>query len=137
MDDYYLNACTCVKDTFKQNFTKKEEEYDLILGVNGHHAISAYERSLNANGTFIHVGGSGTQLFQTITLGPWFSIVGRKKMSSLLQRQNQKDLIFMKELIEAKKVKPIIDKVFKLSEMKEAFKYFEQGHAQGKIVITI
>lgn len=43
----------------------------------------------------------------------------------------------MKELIEAKKVKPIIDKVFKLSEMKEAFKYFEQGHAQGKIVITI
>jgi NADPH:quinone reductase-like Zn-dependent oxidoreductase len=126
-----------VIDYTKENFTEKEQKYDLILAVNGHHSITAYKRSLNANGTFIHVGGSGTQLFQTMTLGSWFSFSGRKKMSSLLQRQNQNDLIYMKELLEAGKVKPVIDKTFKMSEVEEAFKYFEQGHAQGKVVITV
>lgn len=76
-------------------------------------------------------------MFQTMTLGSWFSLTGKKNMSTLLQRQNQKDLIYMKELLEAGKVKPVIDKTFKLSEVKEAFIYFEQGCAQGKVVITI
>ncbi|MGG2066819.1 NAD(P)-dependent alcohol dehydrogenase [Bacillus sp. S14(2024)] len=124
-------------DYTKEDFTEKGQKYDLILAVNGHHPITAYKRSLNDNGTFIHVGGSGAQLFQTMTLGSWFSLSGRKKMSTLLQRQNQNDLIYMKELLEAGKVKPVIDKTFKMSEVKEAFKYFEQGHAQGKVVITV
>lgn len=126
-----------VIDYTKEDFTEKGQKYDLILGVNGHHPITAYKRSLNEDGNFIHVGGSGFQMFQTMTLGSWFPLTGRKKMSSLLQRQNQKDLIYVKELLEAGKVKPVIDKTFKLSEVKEAFKYFEQGHAQGKVVITI
>ena len=58
-------------------------------------------------------------------------------MSSLLQRANQKDLNDVKELLESGKVKPIIDKRFKLSEITEAFKYFQEGHAQGKVVITL
>ncbi|MGG2093354.1 NAD(P)-dependent alcohol dehydrogenase [Bacillus sp. S13(2024)] len=124
-------------DYTKEDFTKKGQKYDLILAVNGHHPITAYKRSLNDNGTFIHVGGSGAQLFQTMTLGSWFSLSGRKKMSTLLQRQNQNDLIYIKELLEAGKVKPVIDRTFKMSEVKEAFKYFEQGHAQGKVVITV
>lgn len=126
-----------VIDYTKEDFTKKEQKYDLILGVNGHHPITAYKRSLNAKGTFVHVGGSGAQMFQTMTLGSWFSLTGSQKMSSLLQRQNQKDLIYMKELLESGKVKPVIDKTFKMSEVVEAFKYFEQGHAQGKVVITV
>ena len=126
-----------VIDYTKENFTETEQKYDLILGVNGHHPITAYKRSLHANGTFIHVGGSGTQMFQTMTLGSWFSLTGSQKMSSLLQRQNQKDLIYIKELLEAGKIKSVIDKTFKLSEVVEAFKYFEQGHAQGKVVITV
>jgi len=72
-----------------------------------------------------------------MTIGSWFSVTGKKKMSSLLQRQNQNDLHFLKELLEAERIKPIIDKTFRISEIKEAFKYFEQGHAQGKVVITI
>jgi NADPH:quinone reductase-like Zn-dependent oxidoreductase len=124
-------------DYTKEDFTKKGQKYDLILGVNGHHPISAYKRSLNTNGTFIHVGGSGTQLFQTMTLGSWYSLTGSQKMSSLLQRQNQKDLIYIKELLEAGNVEPVIDKTFKMSEVVEAFKYFEHGHAKGKVVITV
>lgn len=55
----------------------------------------------------------------------------------MLQRANQKDLHDIKELLETGKVKPIIDKRFKLSEITEAFKYFQEGHAQGKVVITL
>lgn len=126
-----------VIDYTKEDFTKKGQKYDLILAVNGHHPITAYKRCLNTNGTFIHVGGSGVQLFQTMTLGSLFSLSGSKKLSSLLQRQNQNDLINIRELMEAGKVKPVIDKSFKMSEIQEAFRYFEQGHAKGKVVITI
>lgn len=126
-----------VIDYTKEDFTANGKKYDLILAVNGHYPMTAYKRALKTDGTFIHVGGSGAQLFQTMTLGTWFSLTGRQTMSSLLQRQNQRDLIYMKDLLEAEKVKPVMDKVFKMSEMEEAFKYFEQGHAQGKVVITM
>jgi NADPH:quinone reductase-like Zn-dependent oxidoreductase len=58
-------------------------------------------------------------------------------MGTFLQRANQNDLVFLKELLETGKVKPVIDRQYKLSELREAFGYFEQGHAQGKVVITI
>lgn len=126
-----------VIDYTQEDFTKKGQKYDLILGANGNHSITAYKRCLKDNGVFIHVGGSGSQLFQTMTLGSLYSITGKKKMSSLLQRQNQKDLMILTELLESEKIKPVIDKTFKLDEIKEAFQYFEQGHAQGKVVLTI
>lgn len=64
-------------------------------------------------------------------------MAGSKKLSSLLQRAIQKDLNDLKELLKTNKVKPIIDKRFNLGEITEAFKYFQEGHAQGKVVITI
>ena len=76
-------------------------------------------------------------MFQAMVLGPWISMTGNKKMGTMLQRANQKDLIYMKELLEAGKVKPVIDRCYKLSEVPEAFRYFEEGHAQGKVVITV
>lgn len=124
-------------DYTKEDFTKKDQCYDLILAVNGHHTIPAYKRVLSPNGTFVHVGGAEAQLFQTMVLGPWISMTGSKKMKSLLQRANQKDLLFMKELLEAGKVKPVIDRCYKLNEVPEAFRYFEEGHAQGKVIITM
>ncbi|WP_163099795.1 NAD(P)-dependent alcohol dehydrogenase [Peribacillus alkalitolerans] len=126
-----------VIDYTKQDFTQMPQNYDLILGVNGHHPISAYKRVLNRNGVFVHVGGTGAQMFQTIALGPWNSLTGSKKIDTLLQRPNQEDLNQMKELLEAGKVKPVIDRCYKLSEVKEAFRYFEEGHSQGKVVITV
>ena len=77
-----------------------------------------------ATGNFVYVGGSESQLYQTLFLGPFISLTGSKKISSLLQRANQKDLNHVKELLEIGKVKPIIDKRFKLSEITEVFKYF-------------
>jgi NADPH:quinone reductase-like Zn-dependent oxidoreductase len=124
-------------DYKKEKFIQKDQSYDLILGVNGHQPISDYKRALSPNGIFVHVGGSGAQMFQAMVLGPWISMTGSKKMGSFLQRANQKDLVLMKELLEAGKVKPVIDRRFKLSEVPDALRYFEKGHAQGKVVITI
>lgn len=124
-------------DYTKENFTQNSERYDLILAVNGSHPISEYKRTLRPNGIFVHVGGSESQLFQSMVLGPWISMTGSKKIGSFLQRANQNDLVVMKELLEAGKVKPVIDKRYKLDEVPEAFKYFDEGHAQGKVVITV
>ena len=126
-----------VIDYTKEDFTQKTQSYDLILAVNGYHPISAYKRALNPNGSYVMVGGSGAQLTQAMVLGPWISMTGSKKMGNMLQRANQKDLVYMKELLEAGKVKPVIDRSYKLSEVPEAFRYFEEGHAQGKVVITM
>ena len=126
-----------VIDYTKENFTQKEDRYDLILGVNGSHPISAYKRVLNPNGSFIHLGGSESQMYQTLFLGPIISKTGNKKMSNLLQRASQNDLNYMKELLETGKVRPVIDRKYKLSEVPEAFRYFEKGHSQGKVVITV
>ena len=124
-------------DYTKEDFTQDAECYDLILGVNGSNSLSVYKRLLKPNGNFVHVGGSESQMFQALVLGPFMSKTGSKKISNLLQRANQKDLNVLKELLETGKVKPIIDKRYKLSEITEAFNYFQEGHAQGKVVITI
>ena len=113
------------------------ETYDLIIAVNGYQSISTYKRLLNPNGYYVVVGGSGAQLTEAMVFGPLISITGNKKMSSMLQRANQKDLIFLKELIEEEKIKPVIDRCYKLSEVPDAFRYFERGHAQGKVIITV
>ncbi|GKV57025.1 NADPH:quinone reductase [Sporosarcina sp. NCCP-2222] len=126
-----------VIDYSKELLSQHESYYDLVLGVNGSNSLSAYKRILKTNGIFVHVGGSEAQLYKTIFFGPFVSMTGSKKISSLLQRANQKDLHDLKELLETGKVKPIIDKQFTLSEITEAFNYFQEGHAQGKVVISI
>ncbi|RHW41620.1 NAD(P)-dependent alcohol dehydrogenase [Neobacillus notoginsengisoli] len=126
-----------VIDYKKEDFTLRSEQYDLILGVNGNHPISAYKRALKPEGRFVHVGGSESQMFQTMLLGPWISMTGSRKMSNMLQRANQHDLNVIKNLIEAGKIKPVIDRRYQLSEISEAFRYFAEGHAQGKVVITV
>ncbi|MFC4410101.1 NAD(P)-dependent alcohol dehydrogenase [Chungangia koreensis] len=126
-----------VIDYKQEDFTKKAEKYDLIIGANGNHPITAYKRVLKPNGRFVHVGGSGTQMFQTMSLGPIISMTGSRKMLGFLQRANKQDLLYVKELLEAGKVKATIDRTYSFDEVPEAFRYFEKGHAKGKVVITI
>jgi NADPH:quinone reductase-like Zn-dependent oxidoreductase len=126
-----------VIDYTSEDFTARSERYDLILAVNGYQPIFAYKRLLSPTGKYVVVGGSGTQLFQALFFGPWISMTGSKKMGSVLQRPNQQDLIFMKELLEAEIVKPVIDRRYKMSDVTEAFKYFAEGHARGKVVLTV
>jgi NADPH:quinone reductase-like Zn-dependent oxidoreductase len=131
-----IGADYCI-DYSKEDFTQKSTNMDLILGVNGHQSISAYKRVLNQKGIFVHVGGSGSQLFQSMIQGLWSPLNGGKQISAMLQRSNQKDLEYVKELIESGKIKPVIDRTYPLREITQAFKYFEEGHAQGKVIITL
>ncbi|RDW15430.1 NAD(P)-dependent alcohol dehydrogenase [Oceanobacillus chungangensis] len=124
-------------DYTKEDFAEQEQNYDLILGVNGSRSISTYKRKLNNGGIYVNVGGGNSQLFQTLLLGPLLFIGGNKKASLFLQRANQKDLEFLRELIEEGKVKAIIDKTFQLSEAPEAYRYFEEEHIQGKVVLLV
>lgn len=78
------------------------------------------------------------QIFQAMLLGPLISLTGSKKTGSMgIAKLNQKDLVFVKELLEAGKIKPVIDRRYPLDEVPEAFRYFEEGHAKGKVVITL
>ncbi|WP_409292695.1 NAD(P)-dependent alcohol dehydrogenase [Peribacillus sp. SCS-37] len=126
-----------VMDYTKEDFTLNEGRYDLILGVNGSNSLSAYKQALKPHGQFVHVGGSPSQFFQALFFGPLISRAGSRKFSHLLQRANQRDLNEVKELLGTGKVKPVIDKKFALSEIVEAFEYFGEGHAQGKVVVCI
>ncbi len=124
-------------DYTQEDFTKSGEHYDLIIAANGYHPIFDYKRVLSPNGTYVMIGGSLTQIFQAILLGRCISMTGSKKMSAVSLRPNQKDLVFMKELLEEGKVVPVIDRRYTLSEVPDAFWYLEEGHALGKVVITV
>jgi NADPH:quinone reductase-like Zn-dependent oxidoreductase len=126
-----------VIDYTQEDFTQNGQRYDLILAANGYHPISDYRRALSPNGIYITTGGSMAQLSQAMIQGPWISMSGSKKMGNMNLKPNKSDLVFMKELLEAGKVKPVIDRRYPLSEVPAAFRYLEEGHAQGKIVITI
>ncbi len=125
-----------VIDYKQEDFTKNRQTYDLILDFAAYHSIFDYKRSLSPKGTYVMVGGSTARIFQVMFLGPWISMTGSKKMRILAHKPN-KDLALMKELFEAGKVRPVIDKRYPLSEVSEALRYFGKGHAKGKIVITV
>ena len=126
-----------VIDYTQEDFTQNGQRYDLILAANGYHPISAYQRALSPQGIYVMTGGPMAQMFQAMLLGPWLSRNGSQKMGNLLARPNQKDLVFMKELLEGGKVVPVIDRRYTLREVPEAIRYVEEGHAQGKVVITV
>src|SRR6266567_4148252 len=126
-----------VIDYTQEDFTRNGQRYDLILAVNGYHSISDYKRALNPEGVYVTTGGSNAQMFQGMLLGPLISRTGRQKMGNSAHKPNQKDLIFMKELIEAGKVTPVIDRRFPLRDVADAIRYLEAGHAQGKVIITV
>jgi NADPH:quinone reductase-like Zn-dependent oxidoreductase len=126
-----------VIDYTKEDFTRKGERYDLILAANGYHSIFDYRRALDPEGIYVAIGGTMPQNFQAMLLGPWISGTGKQKMGSMLTRPNPKDLIFLKGLLESGKIKPVIDRRYGLSKTAEALRYLEEGHARGKIVITV
>jgi NADPH:quinone reductase-like Zn-dependent oxidoreductase len=125
-----------VIDYTKEDFTQNGQLYDLIVATAGYRSIFDYKRALSPKGIYVATGGSMTQIFQALLLGPLISMIGSKKLSSMMLEVN-KDLGFMKELIEAGKVKPVIDRRYPLSETAEAFRYYSEGHARGKVVITL
>lgn len=125
-----------VIDYTKEDFTRNGQQYDLILATAGYRSLFDYQRALRPGGNYVATGGSMAQIFQPMLLGPLLSTGGRK-MSNLVMKPNKKDLTFIKELIEAGKVVPVIDKCFPLNELPEALRYYGEGHSRGKVVITV
>lgn len=126
-----------VIDYTKEDFTQNGQQYDLILAANGYHPILNYNRSLNPEGVYVRTGGSMAQSLQASIVGPILSQFGSQKMEGMVVRPNQDDLVAMKELLEAEKVAPVIDRRYPLSEIAEAFQFIGAGHAQGKVVINV
>jgi len=126
-----------VIDYTKEDFTKNGQQYDLILAANGYHSLSAYKRALTPKGIYVMAGGSMAQIFQSMLMGSIMSETGGKKMGGVSAKPNQEDLAFLKELVEDGKVIPVIDRRYLLSETAEALRYLGEGHARGKVVITV
>jgi NADPH:quinone reductase-like Zn-dependent oxidoreductase len=126
-----------VIDYTQEDFTQNGQRYDLILANAGDRSIFDYKRALNPEGIYVCTGGSLAQYFQATLLGPLISMTGSKKLGSMLAKPNQKDYVFLIELFEAGKVIPVIDRRYPLSEVPEALRYYGEGHAKGKVVITV
>ena len=125
-----------VIDYTQEDFTQSGQRYDLILGANAYHSIFDYRRALSRDGIFVMAGGGLVRILQAMLLGPLLSRIGSKKMRFFIAKVNTKDLVFLKDLLEAGKVVPVIDRRYPLSDAAEALRYREEGHAQGKVVIT-
>jgi NADPH:quinone reductase-like Zn-dependent oxidoreductase len=126
-----------VIDYTQEDFIQNGRKYDLILAVNGYQPLSAYKRALTPQGVYVFVGGSPAQTFQSLFLGPLLSNRDGRKMTSVMKKANQKDLLFVRGLLEDGKITPVIDECFPIGKTAEAFRYFGEGHARGKVVITI
>jgi NADPH:quinone reductase-like Zn-dependent oxidoreductase len=126
-----------VIDYTREDFTQSGQRYDLILGANAHHSIFDYRRALRRNGIFVMIGGGMARILQAAALGPLLSRLGSKKIRFFIAKINTKDLVFLKDLLEAGAIAPVIDRRYPLSETADALRYREAGHAKGKVVVGI
>jgi len=128
-----------VIDYTQEDFTKTGQRYDLILDCVGNHSLSACRRVLNPHGICAIAGAPknpGIFLIRAIT-GPVLSRLVSQKFVMFIAKLTKEHLTIMSELMEAGKVKPVIDKCYSLSEVPEAIRYLEAGHARGKVVISL
>jgi NADPH:quinone reductase-like Zn-dependent oxidoreductase len=131
-----------VIDYTQEDFTRSEQRYDLMLDIAGNRAWSECKRVLGPKATFVAVGGpTGNRWIGPLgnsVLVRFASVGGSRKVVTLfLAKTNKEDLVVLQELLEAGKVTPVIDRTYPLSETPEAIRYLEEGHARGKVVITV
>jgi NADPH:quinone reductase-like Zn-dependent oxidoreductase len=124
-----------VIDYTQEDFTQGEERYDLILDNVANHSFSDLRHALTPQGIIIPNSGHGGMgyVFKAFLLSPFM----RQQGSMYFSAPNNRDLVVLKELIEAGKVTPVIDRTYPLSDTPEAFRYLEESHARGKVVITV
>jgi NADPH:quinone reductase-like Zn-dependent oxidoreductase len=130
-----------VIDYTRDDFTQSGPRYDLILDMAGNRSLSQLRRALNPRGTLVLVGGEGgnrligalSRSIRALVVSPFVS----QSLRMIIATANARDLQFLKELIEAGKVMPVIDRTSPLSEVPDAIRYLDQGHARGKIVINV
>ena len=120
-------------DYTKEDFTKGGETYDLIFDTVGKTSFSRCKSSLKQKGIYLAGSGGLPQYVQML----WTSIIGSKKVIAGIAPERTENLIFLKELLEAGKIKPVIDRRYPLEQTAEAHKYAEKGHKKGNVVITV
>lgn len=124
-----------------EDFTDGTRRFDLILDTAGLRPLSQLRRALTAEGTLVIVGGEGGDHwfggFQRQILASLRAPLAKQKLLAFMFKERQQDLLTLKELIEAGKLTPVIDKTYPLSDAAHAIRYLEQGHARGKIVLTV
>ena len=125
-----------VIDFTKEDFTRSNQRYDLIVDVAAYHSLFRYRRALAPGGAYGVTGGSRVRFFRTVFAGPLISKFGTRKLGTVGAKPNE-DLELLLELIEANKVTPVIDRTYPLSEVPDAFRYFGEGHVKGKVVISM
>ncbi|MBP6209200.1 MAG: NAD(P)-dependent alcohol dehydrogenase [Anaerolineales bacterium] len=124
-------------DYAKEDFTRNGKQYDLIFAVNGYHPINDYKRALSPKGIYVAAGGSMRQIFESLLRSSFVSEKNGRQLGVLTAKPKQEDLIYLKGLTEAGRVKPVIDKRYPLNETAQALRYLGEGHARGKVVITV
>jgi NADPH:quinone reductase-like Zn-dependent oxidoreductase len=125
-----------VIDYTKENFTKSNKRYNLIVAVNGNYPIIAYKKMLTPNGIYVMVGGSISQIFKSLLFGRLLSF-GSKKMKTVTAKANKNDLEFLTNLLEDGKIKAVIDRRYPLDKTADAMKYLSEGHAHGKVIVNV
>jgi NADPH:quinone reductase-like Zn-dependent oxidoreductase len=132
-----------VIDYTKEDFTKGDQRYDVILDNVGTQPLSGFRRVLMPKGIYVMIGGGGPndsrwigpfgRVISTVILSPFMS----QKMGMMMADANQKDLTILADMMQSGRMKPVIDRTYKLSELPDAIRYLEQGHARGKVIITV
>ena len=125
-----------VIDYLEVDFTEGGRRYDLILDVKTNRSPFAYARALTADGTYVSVGGSIPRLLQTLVLGPLIAWLYHKHVRIVGLKAN-KDLAYVNGLFEAGKLRPMIDRTYRLTDLPEAFGYYGSGDHRGKIIVTM
>lgn len=125
-----------VIDYTKKDLTKSSQKYDLILDNVGNLSVANYKHLLNDNGTAVVAGFTKLgRMLSVIVLGGLSSKFGNKKIGPMLASPTQDDLLDLNELLEAGKVKSVIDKCYPFAESAEAIRYLETGRVRGKVVV--
>ncbi len=122
-----------VIDYNKEDFTKSGETYDLVLDTVGNVSFSRVKSSLKQKGFFLAGSGGPSTIVQML----WTSMMGSKKVIAGPAPERIEDLVFLKELIEAGNIKPVIDRRYPLEQTAEAHRYVDKGHKKGNVVITV
>jgi NADPH:quinone reductase-like Zn-dependent oxidoreductase len=133
-----------VIDYTKEDFTKGDQKYDVILDNVGNHSLSECRRMLTPNGIYVLIGGGGANeqgflggLGKALNAAVYSRFV-KQKMGMMLAQPSTQDLTLLAEMVQSGKLKAVIDRTYKsLSEVPDAIRYLEQGHARGKVVITV
>ena len=132
-----------VIDYTKEDFAKGEQRYDVVLDNVPNHSLSECRRILTPKGKYIMIGGGGPnegrwiapfgRVIHTLLLSPFIS----QQMGMMLAELNKKDLTVLADMMQAGTVKPVIDRTYPLSQIADAIRYLEQGHARGKVIVTV